>query len=378
MFVTFPISTNIINYVYDKNYQKIVDEKNDDFFTIIDGKIIDTVEKNDVYNSYKIIDKDKIDYSNTYKEILMFENNLGVVVNLDNKLQIIDLLTEKVLADFGEYKDSYYFHRLLSGDWEKDNKKGLYLIFGDKNVKCENIPESELKSFFGEESYEKALAACQSDFADELEENSGLGVELHYIYDTGEVGKSYTLIGGYAKPVLYLYPEKDKTNINVKFKNPDVLTTTYPKYKSYWEVKASKDGTLIDKNGRSYYGLYWEESGSIKVDFSEGFYVTKDNAIDFLEEKLDVLGFTEREANEFIMYWLPILEKNGKSVVYFELTESREAYNGLDITPKPDSMLRVAIHIKKVSKKPNIKEEYLPTFVREGFTVVEWGGVIHK
>ena len=112
--------------------------------------------------------------------------------------------------------------------------------------------------------------------------------------------------------------------------------------------------------------------------FKEGFYVTKDNAINFLEEKLSIIGLNYKERNEFIMYWLPILEKNKKSLVYFELTNSRQNYNRLIINPKPDSLLRVAIHVKKVNQKTSIKEEKLPRFERKGFTAVEWGGVIHK
>jgi hypothetical protein len=77
------------------------------------------------------------------------------------------------------------------------------------------------------------------------------------------------------------------------------------------------------------------------------------------------------------MYWLPILERNEKNLVYFELTESREAFNKLIINPKPDSLLRVAIHIKKVDKKVAIKEQKLKSFKRKGFTAIEWGGVIH-
>ena len=77
------------------------------------------------------------------------------------------------------------------------------------------------------------------------------------------------------------------------------------------------------------------------------------------------------------MYWLPILENNGKSLVYFELTEEREANNKLLVSPTPDSMLRVNIHIKKVNTKVDIKEEKLTSFERRGFTVVEWGGMTY-
>ena len=59
------------------------------------------------------------------------------------------------------------------------------------------------------------------------------------------------------------------------------------------------------------------------------------------------------------------------------MTESRENSNKLIIEPNPDSLLRVAMHIKKVNKKMDIKEQTLPNFEREGFVVVEWGGVIY-
>ena len=178
----------------------------------------------------------------------------------------------------------------------------------------------------------------------------------------------------YYKPVLYLYP-KDTTEVSVSFEHPEYLLTTYPKYDSSWKVTANSNGDLYDENGKYYYALYWDEQNTNQVDFSEGFYVTKDDAIDFLEEKLTIIGLNDREKNEFIMYWLPILEDNKKSLVYFELTEERESNNKLNIVPEPDSLLRVAIHIKKVNKKTNINEEYLPTFERKGFVAVEWGGV---
>ena len=77
------------------------------------------------------------------------------------------------------------------------------------------------------------------------------------------------------------------------------------------------------------------------------------------------------------MYWLPILEKNEHNLIYFELTEERDSFNKIEISPKPDSLLRMAIHVKKVNKKTNIKEQKLTSFKRTGFTAVEWGGVTY-
>lgn len=176
------------------------------------------------------------------------------------------------------------------------------------------------------------------------------------------------------KPVLYLYPTEN-TSIKVKFEHPEYLTTTYPKYNDGWSVNVDTNGNLYDENGKYYYALYWEEDYDNKPSFKEGFYVEKDDAIEFLEEKLSIIGLNDRERNEFIMYWLPILESNKKSLVYFELTESKEKYNKLIINPKLDSLLRITMHVKKVNRKINVKEQELPTFNRVGFVAVEWGGV---
>ena len=181
----------------------------------------------------------------------------------------------------------------------------------------------------------------------------------------------------WVKPILYLYPEED-IDVKVKFGNEKVLKTTYPKYDKEWNVHVKSDGSIIDKNGRGYYALYWDEDNDLDEDFKNGFYVKSEDSIKFLEEKLNEIGLTEREANEFIMYWLPIMQENGNNLVRFEFTKERENENKLNIEPKPDSMLRIGIIVKKVDKKVKIKEQKIEHFDRVGFSVVEWGGTIIK
>ena len=178
------------------------------------------------------------------------------------------------------------------------------------------------------------------------------------------------------KPVIYLYPV-EPTDVTVKYVNEANLLTTYPKYDGGWRVRADARGTLTDENGRQYYALFYDEARTYSVDFSTGFYVTAEGAIPFLEEKLALLGLNEREADEFIMFWLPVLERNGQSVVYFEQTVEREAECPLDVSPAPDSVLRVVIHVKKVDAPVDIEPETLVPFERRGFTIVEWGGTTY-
>lgn len=206
-----------------------------------------------------------------------------------------------------------------------------------------------------------------SDIVDNLEEKT---LSTYPFPEFGDEEK-------YCKPVIYLYPEEEM-ELTIKFLNEDNLLTTYPKYNNEWNVIVKEDGTIYDESGRSYYALFFDEKNTNPCEFNEGFYVTKDNAIEFLEEKLDILGFTEREANEFIMFWLPILEQNEQSVVYFEQTLERNENCPLYFSTTPDSMLRVTIHIKKVDGFVDVKEQQLYSFERKGFCVVEWGGVSYN
>ena len=178
------------------------------------------------------------------------------------------------------------------------------------------------------------------------------------------------------KPILYLYPQ-EKMNVSVNFDKEYLLETTYPKFGGSWDVEVYPDGSIYDKDGKYYYALYWDEKNTNNVKFNEGFYVEDDEAIEFLEEKLSIIGLNDRERNEFIMYWLPILEQNKKSLVYFETTESLQKENELIINPKPDSLLRIRMHVKKVNHKTEIKEQELSHFERKGFAAVEWGGIIY-
>lgn len=344
------------NSIYKNNNY----EKETQYVTYLDnGNVV--YLRNNMINTYDLKTK-KISTSKEYKNALLIDHNYVAVVD-DGYLKILDLNgNEKAVLT--EITDDMYIHSLFSGWYSENKKEGIYIVVEDQNVTCKDLSEDKK---------EDIESGCNLESG-----QTSLGYEYYYIPETGETGKIATFIGGYAKPVLYLYPTSDNTNVSVSFLKPELLTTTYPKYKNNWNVVANKNGDLKDKNGKYYYGLYWEEKGSINVDFKEGFYVTKNNAIDFLEEKLSIIGLNDKERNEFIMYWLPILEKNEKSLVYFELTDSRQNYNRLIINPKPDSLLRVAIHVKKVNKKTNIKDEKLPKFERKGFAAVEWGGVIHK
>lgn len=85
------------------------------------------------------------------------------------------------------------------------------------------------------------------------------------------------------------------------------------------------------------------------------------------------LGLNRKEANEFIVYWLPQMEQNDWNVVLFQ-NECYEACALLKVSPEPDSLIRVFMAWYATDEHVDIPESIINTPVRIGFTVVEWGG----
>ena len=177
-----------------------------------------------------------------------------------------------------------------------------------------------------------------------------------------------------AKPIIYLYPE-EPTLCSVKVTLNGELTCTYPAHGEHgWQdFTAYPDGTLIFPDGKEYYALYWEGIQHTEWDFSRGFCVRGEDTAAFLEWALAAQGLTAREANEFIMYWLPLMQDNAYNVISFQTTAYTDGAL-LDIEPAPDSLLRVFMAYYATDEEVDIEPQTFHGFEREGFTVVEWGG----
>ncbi len=212
------------------------------------------------------------------------------------------------------------------------------------------------------------------------------------------------LQGGCAKPVIYLYPQED-TKINLKFQAPIYLTKQIPKYRDEWNVLASPNGDIVDllkqkddcnkidfsqkgseyakssceKNVYPY--IYWAgDVMSINYpNIQEGWVVEKENLEKFLNNKLFLMGFNQQEKNDFLEYWGP--ELKSKDSPYYRIsffqTQDVNTMFPLRVTPQPDSILRMFMDYSLLDQKPQDlpKPQKLQKFTREGFALIEWGGL---
>ena len=162
----------------------------------------------------------------------------------------------------------------------------------------------------------------------------------------------------------------------VKLLKSKNLTCSYPKYEDGWNVLAEPNGDLKDlTTNRNLYSLYYESESDInfKVE-DEGFVIKGEDSAKFLEEKLAILGLNEREAEEFIVYWLPRLEANKYNYIRFATSDEINQNMPLEISPKPDSTIRVLMIFKGLESPIDVNEQKLTIPNRTGFVTVEWGG----
>lgn len=176
-----------------------------------------------------------------------------------------------------------------------------------------------------------------------------------------------------AKPVIYLYPQQE-TTVRVRLGYQGRLTTTYPAYGDGWAVSAQPDGTLTDpETGREYYCLFWEGLADADYDFSAGFCVPGGETAAFLEDALRRLGLTDREADEFLIYWLPRMEGNAYNLIAFQ-TDRYTELAPLEVDPVPDTVIRVFMAWQATDSPVELAPQALEAPARSGFTLVEWGG----
>lgn len=323
---------------------------------IIAGLAIYFAFRGDEKNKPVVNNKNNFIYLGSYKEELVDEDNY-------------------VFSNYDDYKKIFTDGKLTTSDFENNNYVLIpirYDICSESNIKPISYNFDKNKLYVNVE-YEAGCGVCPQEYMYYLLKIKKDIKKVNLKIDYKAINKPNCNPNVSYKPLIYLYP-LEKTNVSVKLGNPSLLTTTYPVYNDGWNITALPNGVLTDSVGRKYYGLYWEGLNYIPNNFKDGFVVKKEDLISFLESKLKLLGLTDREANEFIIYWLPILEKNEYNLIRFESIDEINKQMPLEIHPAPDTIIRVFMEYKPLNKPIKIKEQQLSSIKRKGFTVVEWGG----
>lgn len=205
------------------------------------------------------------------------------------------------------------------------------------------------------------------------------------------------------KPAIYLY-NNVPVSISIKLDKSIKYTNVIPSYKKKgWLVEADNSGFIRDlqpqytncnklpykKQGfeyskeackiNKYPYIYWDGKVNKRIENkTKGFVVKKEDIYEFLNAKADELKLNENEKHEFVDYWTKqVKQANGK---YFKISfiqnEEVDAIFPITVSPQPKSYNRIQIIIKKCSKNTKAEPQRLIPVMREGLTLVEWGGII--
>ncbi|KAJ3502640.1 hypothetical protein NMY22_g18519 [Coprinellus aureogranulatus] len=264
--------------------------------------------------------------------------------------------------------------------------------------------------------------------------------------DDAKTMADYNIMNGYtlhlvlrlrgAKPVIYLFPPVGKeidAAVNLSVVPEWEFSVIYPVVPTTataaggqalkWDVKASADGTLFEKNtGLEVSYLFWEAEAlkgvaapisplpSPRVEQAEASleasFVPNEPQIDasnsvvlevlkltpYLDKALKDLGLHTEARTSFITYWLPSFLKHQYVALRFLSQASYERAAPLDVTPAPDLTVRIFMLFKGLKESEvqgdwaiaaNVDKSWRDVVGVDDrslsddslFRVLEWGGM---
>jgi internalin A len=175
------------------------------------------------------------------------------------------------------------------------------------------------------------------------------------------------------KPAIYLYPETD-SNVYVVLDVNGAIFKSEPAYGTGWYVFVTKKGTI--DNTFDY--LFYEAVFDRTPVFKPGSWVVKTEDLQtWFDEHLLKLGLSVFEAQQFKEYWLNRLT----GAAYYEIGLVDRAFLDEDATliivPRPQTVIRLIFYFIPLQEDRGFSPPDLAAPpAREGFTVVEWGGIV--
>lgn len=180
-----------------------------------------------------------------------------------------------------------------------------------------------------------------------------------------------------AKPVIYLYPEKTE---DISVKVGAHITKSEPEYGSSWKVIAEPDGTIYDEDGKEWQNLFWDGTGYGEYPtIQEGHVVPRSNIREAIADDLLALGLNEKERSDFLEFWMPHMPNTPYIRLTWLTTSDMNTLAPIEVVPRPDTVIRVFLDFSgQQSTETDLQPQILSAIPRKGFTLVEWGGLLHS
>lgn len=229
---------------------------------------------------------------------------------------------------------------------------------------------------FGYDMYEQYNEG-DKDSRETYYSNNGI---IIWVDDYGSIivysNKKYAPQVECGKPVVYLYPQ-ESTKVTVKVGAN--VTKSDPTYNNGWTAIANPDGKLeIGQMVFPY--LYWEGEGLGKYPVVKSAKVVARSDVEkTVKEDLAYIGLNAQEIKDFNEFWIPKMPDSPYVRMTWFQNDELDKLAPLAITPKPQSTIRVFLDYQPTSKsETEYPSQKLKQYQRNGFTAVEWGGLLRS
>jgi hypothetical protein len=191
-----------------------------------------------------------------------------------------------------------------------------------------------------------------------------------------------------AEPIVYFYPEQ-RSRVSYRLAPSVRVARAEPLPRgTAWTFLATPQGILEEveaaapgKARRTFAHLFWDGTSTRFPPPAEGVCVPGPRSAEFFREVLPRLGLLAHETEDFVAAWAPRMEGAAYHVIGFHPREEVDALAPAEVSPTPAYMIRILMDATPVKACPT---ELTPPVwpdaapAREGFTVVEWGGVLRE
>ncbi|MFV0593525.1 MAG: PKD domain-containing protein [Draconibacterium sp.] len=172
------------------------------------------------------------------------------------------------------------------------------------------------------------------------------------------------------KPNIYIYPDS-QLNLCLKINFPigGNIVKSIPEYGDGWCFNVDKNG-IIDNQ---YTYLFYESIQPDIYQYEKGWCIKKDSLSSFFKQNMKMYNFSNAEIQDFIDYWIPLLNKADYYKIYPQTNKIIDNIIQLDFSEKPDNVYRLFYGIVETDKYYELEKPTILAFNRNGFYVVEWG-----
>ncbi len=178
---------------------------------------------------------------------------------------------------------------------------------------------------------------------------------------------------GDRKPNLYIYPEQTLSlSVKINFPNGGKVTESIPAYNNSWNITVTPNGQIND-----YYDYLFYECDVPDLTQKEYGWVIKTTELEnFFANNLSLSGFSQKEVNDFIEYWIPLLTEHNYYAIYPQYKTQLNKMIEIEFSEIPDNFYRLHYVIIGRDNNKQLPAPQIESAIREKYYAVEWGVIL--